>query len=739
MSNSEVFDSIPEDFERREAAEESASYTDGAGAEIVEGVVERIVYENTENGFFVGRLRGKDSEALLTFVGNLMAVSPGETVRLKGRWVENRRFGRQFRADAAEVILPTSVDGIERYLGSGLIPGIGPVYAKRLVDAFKTETLQVIDEHPDRLRRVPGIGRKRAEQIRKAWEEQRSIQSIMIFLQSHGISAALSVRIHKHYGEGAAAIMRANPYQLARDITGIGFLSADRIAREMGIAVDAPARIKAGVLHALNTAGDSGHSYLQIDQLNQQTAALLKLPTDTFPEILQEMTETREIVRDQDAWYLPLLYHAEVGCAAKLKGLLRAPLDHVPIQVEKALTWVEQRVGSALSDEQREAIRVGVQSKVMVITGGPGTGKTTVIKSLLAIMEAKGIAYQLAAPTGRASKRMEEATGKEALTIHRLLEYNAATGSFQRGENNPLMTDMLVVDEASMLDVQLAHALFRALQPGTRLVLVGDVDQLPSVGPGNVLFDIIASGVIPVVRLKTVFRQGAESGIISNAHRINRGEMPEFNDRDFFLIERQDPARVLETIVEVVSRRLPARYGFSPLRDIQVLAPMRRGGAGVESINLALKQAINPDGKGIPHRSFGVGDKVMQTKNNYDLDVYNGDVGEVTLLDEEAGEMEVRFEDERRVLYPLDATDNLAMAYATTVHKAQGSEYPALVLTLLPQHYMMLQRNVLYTAITRGKKLVVIIGSGKAVAMAVHNADIAERNSLLSDRLRNER
>ena len=334
---------------------------------------------------------------------------------------------------------------------------------------------------------------------------------------------------------------------------------------------------------------------------------------------------------------------------------------------------------------------------------------------------------------------MEEATGKEALTIHRLLEYNAATGSFQRGENNPLMTDMLVVDEASMLDVQLAHALFRALQPGTRLVLVGDVDQLPSVGPGNVLFDIIASGVIPVVRLKTVFRQGAESGIISNAHRINRGEMPEFNDRDFFLIDRQDPARVLETIVEVVSRRLPARYGFSPLRDIQVLAPMRRGGAGVESINLALKQAINPDGKGIPHRSFGVGDKVMQTKNNYDLDVYNGDVGEVTLLDEEAGEMEVRFEDERRVLSPLDATDNLAMAYATTVHKAQGSEYPALVLTLLPQHYMMLQRNVLYTAITRGKNLVVIIGSGKAVAMAVHNADIAERNSLLSDRLRNER
>lgn len=718
-------------------SEQSALYAVDGPEEELEGVVEKIVYENTENGFFVGRMRESDMGPLVTFVGNLMAVSPGETVRLKGRWVEDKRFGRQFRAVAAEVVLPTSIAGIERYLGSGLIPGIGPTYAKRLVDAFGVETLKVIGEQPERLRRVPGIGRKRAGQIQKAWNEQRSIQSVMIFLQSHGISTAQAVRIHKQYGDAAAATLRANPYRLARDISGIGFLTADRIARQMGIAADAPARVKAAMLHVLTTAGESGHVFFRGEELRHAASGLLKLPENPFQEILGEMTEAGEIILEKDAWYLPSLYHAERGCSERLKRLLSAPLDHVPIQVENALKWVEKRVNIRLSEEQCEAVRVGVQAKVMVITGGPGTGKTTVIKSLMAIMEAKGVGYLLAAPTGRASKRMEAATGAEARTIHRLLEFSPATGVFQRDEKNPLETDMLVVDEASMLDIELAHALFRALRPGTRLVLVGDVDQLPSVGPGNVLLDIIASGVVPVVRLKTVFRQGAESGIITNAHRINRGEMPVFNDRDFFLIERQEPDKALDTIVEVASRRLPSRFGLHPLRDVQILAPMRKGAAGVENINLALKQAFNPDGKPVPHRGFGVGDKVMQTRNNYELDVFNGDVGIVTVVDSDAGEIEVCFEDDRRVLYSLDTVDNLTTAYCTTVHKAQGSEYPAVVVSFLPQHYMMLQRNVLYTAITRGKKLVVIVGSGKAVAMAVHNSKIAQRNSNLSDRLRN--
>ena len=718
-------------------AESVNAYGGDAPEEDLEGVVDRIVYENTENGFFVGRLRTDEQAPLTTFVGNLMAVSPGETVRLKGRWVEDKRFGRQFRATTAEVVQPTSVEGIEKYLGSGLISGIGPTYAKRLVEAFGVETLRVISDEPARLRRVPGIGAKRAEQIQKAWTEQRAIQSIMLFLQSHGISSGQAVRIYKQYGDAAAATLRKNPYWLARDISGIGFQTADRIARKMGIAADAPARIKAGLQHALDQAGDSGHVFYTGEELRRAASKLLDVPDSAFDDILAEMSTAGELVMERDAWYAPLLYHAECGCADRLKRLLRAPLDHVPIQVENALKWVEKRVGIGLSEEQREAIRVGVHAKVMVITGGPGTGKTTVIKSLLAIMAAKGISCLLAAPTGRASKRMEAATGEEARTIHRLLEFSPVTGAFQRDEKNPLTTDMLVVDETSMLDVQLAHALFRALKPGTRLILVGDVDQLPPVGPGNVLLDIIASGVVPVVRLKTVFRQAAQSGIIANAHRINRGEMPAFNEEDFFLIERADPAKALSTIVEVTSKRLPGRFGLHPLRDIQILAPMRRGQAGGESVNQALKQALNPGGETAPNRTFGVGDKVMQTRNNYELDVYNGDVGVVTLLDKDAGELEVCFDDERRVLYPLEDVDNLTTAYCTTVHKSQGSEYPAVVLSFLPQHYMMLQRNVLYTAITRGKKLVVIVGTAKAVAMAVHNSDIMKRNTNLADRLRN--
>ncbi len=722
-----------DDMHGPSASEQTAMNTSAT----VEGVVDRIVYENPDTGFFVGRLAVDTQTLPVTFVGDLMAISPGETVRLTGHWVEDKKFGRQFRVNACETLLPTSIQGIERYLGSGIIPGIGPKYAKRLVNTFGLETLKVIAEQPERLRSVPGIGRKRAQQIRQAWDSHRNIQSIMLFLQSHDISPKQAVRIYKQYGDSAVAQLRANPYVLARDIAGIGFQGADRIARQLGIAPDAPERMKAGVLHALNTAAAQGHVYLTGTHLKKAAVDLLQIPEAALPEILADMAQCREVILEEGAWFLPAMYGAETGCATHLKRLLRAPLEQVSINIDNALRWVEKRVGLTLSPEQRDAIREGVHAKIMVITGGPGTGKTTVINSLLAILEKKGLSFLLAAPTGRAAKRMEAATGCEATTIHRLLEFSPKTSAFQRNDTNPIKTDLLVLDETSMLDIQLAHALFRALEPGTRLILVGDVDQLPSVGPGNVLLDIIASGVTPMVRLKTVFRQAAQSGIIANAHRINRGEMPLFNEEDFFLIDRAEPQKALETIVEVVSKRLPARFGVHPLRDIQTLAPMRRGQAGVDAINQALKAAINPKGALVPRHTFGLGDKVMQTKNNYELDVYNGDLGIISLIDDDAGELEVCFDDERRVLYPLDAIDNLVPAYCATVHKSQGSEYPAVVLSFLPQHYMMLQRNVLYTAITRGKQLVVIVGTAKAVAMAVHNSRIMERNSRLADRLRN--
>ncbi|MCK5862391.1 MAG: ATP-dependent RecD-like DNA helicase [Candidatus Hydrogenedentes bacterium] len=728
-----------EDFVQADNIQESPAdtYRPAHDSSSIEGVVDRIVYENPENGFFVARLNVSEQEPLVTFVGNLMAISPGETVHLSGSWVEDRKFGQQFRVTACKTVLPNSAAGIEKYLGSGIIPGIGATYAKRLVHAFGVETLKIIDENPERLRGIPGIGKKRASAIRESWSSHRNIQSIMLFLQSHGVSPAQSVRIYKQYGDAAVAQLRANPYVLARDISGIGFLSADRIARELGIAHDAVARLKAGVLHVLDKASSQGHMYYSGDELRDGASVLLGITADRFTDLFANMVVHEELRVEEDCWYLPAMYAAEKGCAASIKRLVRAPLEQVPIQIENALKWVEKRVGLDLSPEQGQAIRVGVNAKMMVITGGPGTGKTTVINSLLSILEKKGLSFLLTAPTGRAVKRMEAATGNDAYTIHRLLEFSPKTGAFQRNENNPIKTDLLVLDEGSMLDTQLAHALFRALEPGTRVILVGDIDQLPSVGPGNVLLDIIASGVVPIVRLQTVFRQAMQSGIITNAHRINRGEMPVFNESDFFLIERSESEKALETIVEVIAKRLPNRFDLHVLRDIQALAPMRRGQAGVENINQALKAAVNSSGTPIPRRLFGVGDKVMQTRNNYELDVYNGDMGIVMLIDEDAAEIEVRFEDEKRVIYSLDETDDLTLAYCATVHKSQGSEYPAVVLSFLPQHYMMLQRNVLYTAITRAKKIVVIVGTSKAVSMAVHNSKIMERNTRLADRLRN--
>ncbi|MBX3180968.1 MAG: ATP-dependent RecD-like DNA helicase [Candidatus Hydrogenedentes bacterium] len=706
----------------------------------LEGVVKRIVFESAETGFVVGRLEVPGEWELVTFVGNLLAVSEGETIRLTGQWVEDKKFGRQLRVETFETVVPTTVAGIEKYLGSGLIEGIGPTYAKRLVEAFGVETLRVIEQEPERLRKVPGIGKKRAAQIRESWASQRAVQSIMIFLQGHGITPAQAVKIYQAYGDGAMAILRNNPYRLAEDIAGISFKGADKIAAELGIAKDSEARLEAGVAHALQQATLGGHLFLPAGELVEEAVALLDIAREQVAAALDRAALAGRIVRDGEACYPPKLHEAETGAADYLKRLISTPSESIEIlNMENALKWVQKKLQIALAPEQQEAIRTGLQSKVMVITGGPGTGKTTVINSLLAILDRKNVSYALAAPTGRAAKRLEEATDREAQTIHRLLEFSPKFGGFTRCETDPLLCDLVVVDEASMIDMQLMFSLVKAIPPFGRLILVGDIDQLPSVGAGNVLMDIIASQTAPVVRLETIFRQSEQSGIVVNAHRINTGEIPIFNTEDFFLIDRPDPARALETIVEIVTERLPKKFNLDPIHDIQVLSPMRRGDTGTVRINEALQAAMNPEGAPIARRDLRQGDKVMQLRNNYELDVYNGDVGVIARADEEAKEVEVAYDGQRRVLYRFDELDDLGLAYAMTVHKSQGSEYPAVVIPMLGQHYMMLQRNVLYTGITRGKRLVVLVGEEKAIAMAVRNSRISRRNTRLAERMRNRR
>ena len=713
-------------------------------SEVLAGLIERVVFHSPETGFCVLRVEARGRREAVTIVGHVPLISAGEFVQASGSWANDRTHGLQFRASFLKATAPTSPAAIEKYLGSRMIRGIGPVYAKKLVAAFGDSVFEVIENNPGRLRRVPGIGAKRAKQIAADWAAQRTIREIMLFLHDHGVGTARAVRIHKLYGADAVRLISQDPYRLARDIRGIGFKSADQIAMRLGIDKTAMMRVRAGISHALAEAMDDGHCGLPVDELVPLAEALLEVPASLVESALAEEIAAGHVVADEvdgrRCLFLAALYEAERDIAARLAALAAAMPPWPPIDTEKAIPWVEQRTRLTLADSQKEAIRVALGARVLVVTGGPGVGKTTLVNSLLRILRAKSVEVALCAPTGRAAKRLADSTGLEAMTIHRLLEADPSAGGFKRDESFPLDCDLLVIDEASMVDVPLMRAVLRALPEKSALLLVGDVDQLPSVGPGQILADIIGSGAVPVVCLTEIFRQSAGSRIIANAHRINRGEMPELDPvegGDFYFVEAADAEDGVRKILALVKERIPKRFGLDPIRDIQVLCPMNRGGLGARSLNLELQQALNPPGELRIERFgqiFGPGDKVMQIENDYDRDVYNGDLGIITGVDAESGQLAADF-DGRTVAYGSGELDELALAYATTIHKSQGSEYNAVVIPLTTQHYPMLQRNLVYTGVTRGKRLVVIVGQKRALAMAVRGGQQRRRWSKLRDRL----
>ena len=717
-----------------------------SAGEVLTGSVERVTFHNPENGFCVLRVKARGHRDLVTTVGHAAIISAGEWITASGEWTNDRNHGLQFRAGFLKATAPSSLDGMERYLGSGMIHGIGPVYAKRLIRLFGKDVFDIIEADPERLREVEGIGPKRAERITSAWAEQKVVREIMVFLHQYGVGTARAVRIFKTYGADAVEVMTENPYRLARDIRGIGFRSADQIAARLGIARTAMARIRAGISYALTEAMGDGHCGLPASELIELAVKLLEVPEglvmDALELELSAETLTADNVGATPCVFLSGLHRAEKAISGHMHRLAGGALPWPAIDADKALPWVEARTGLGLAASQIDAVRLALRSKAMVITGGPGVGKTTIVHSILRILSAKRVRLLLCAPTGRAAKRMSEATGLDARTIHRLLEYAPRALGFQRNEDNPLDCDLLVVDECSMVDVLLMQSLLRAVPDHAAVLLVGDIDQLPSVGPGQVLADIINSGAVPVVRLIEVFRQAAESRIVTNAHCINRGEMPDLatsdDGSDFYFVPARDPEQAVERILTLVRERIPHRFGFDPIHDIQVLCPMNRGGAGTRSLNIELQAVLNPAGEVGVERfgwTYAPGDKVMQIENDYDKDVYNGDIGFVGDVDADEGELTVRF-DGRRVVYGFGELDMLVPAYAATIHKSQGSEYPAVVIPILTQHYVMLQRNLLYTGITRGKRLVVLVGQPRAVAIAVRNVSGRRRWSKLDEWLR---
>ena len=708
----------------------------------IQGQLERITFRSEENHFTIAKLKVKGHKNLVTVLGNLLPVSPGEILRLTGTWDRHPKYGEQFRITSCETVVPATLHGIERYLGSGLIKGIGPVMAKRLVEKFGTDTLEVIENHPHRLSEVEGIGDKRIGMIKAAWQEQKEVRDVMLFLQSHDVSSAYAAKIYRQYGRESIAVVKENPFRLATDIFGVGFRTADTIAAKLGMPKDAPMRAEAGILYVLQQLAGEGHVYYPHDELIDECLKILDIGPAPIAAAISALGKANRIVIEENAVYLIEFHRAEKGVAESLTTIQRAQRRLFMTDRDRAISAVQKELGITLAQNQTRAVRESLDAKILVITGGPGTGKTTIIRAILRLYRSAGMRVLLAAPTGRAAKRMAEATGHEAKTIHRLLEFSPQNnGGFRKNEENPLEADLVVIDETSMVDVVLMYHLLRAVPQEATLILVGDVDQLPSVGAGNVLRDIIDSGQVPCVRLNEIFRQSRESLIIVNAHRINSGELPvtpaeHGGEQDFYFIQQEEPEKVLDSILSLCSEKIPAKFGFDPLNDIQVLTPMHKGVVGAANLNHRLQEVLNPVNGDVilGDRSLRANDKVMQIRNNYDKEVFNGDIGRITAIGSRERQLTVVF-DNREVVYDFGELDELVLAYAVSVHKSQGSEYPVVIFPILTQHYILLQRNLIYTAVTRGRRLVVMVGSPRALAIGVNNSQTQQRFTRLRHRL----
>ncbi len=702
----------------------------------IRGVVERITYQSAENGYSVLRVAVKDYNELVTVVGNLIDVNVGSVLLIEGEWTVNKKYGTQFSAYKWEETVPATAFGIEKYLGSGLIKGVGPKFAKRIVDMFGMDTISVIEDNPEQLSEVEGIGEKRIEMIVKSWEQQKEIKNIMLFLQSHDVSTTFATKIYKKYGNKSIEIVKANPYKLADDIWGIGFKTADNIASKLNFDKNCFIRCRSGILYTLNQLADDGHVYAEKEQLIKKSSELLDIEQNFIVEALEKILNTNDLVLDEEAIYLPSFYMAEIGIAHRLKLLNNSPA-RINTNLKVNISRLQEKIGIEYDEIQAKGIQQAVTAKVMILTGGPGTGKTTTTLGIIRILQIMGMHILLAAPTGRAAKRMTETTGMEAKTIHRLLEFKPS-GGYQRNEKNMLDGDVLIIDESSMIDVILMNSLMKAIPPHMKLILIGDIDQLPSVGAGNVLRDIIDSNQFSVIRLTKIFRQAQSSRIIMNAHKINEGRYPDLSNgknTDFFFIEAEEPEIAANTIVELVKSRLPKYYHISP-SSIQVLSPMQKGMVGASNLNILLQDAINPSDKCLYRagRSFRQNDKVMQIRNNYDKEVFNGDIGFISEIDFDNNKLNVAF-DNRIIEYDITELDELVQAYAITIHKSQGSEYPVVVMPVMMTHFIMLQRNLIYTGITRAKKVLVIVGTKKAVSYSVRNVTVTKRNTKLKERL----
>ena len=708
--------------------------------ESLRGVVERITYANEETGYSVIKIKSKGYMDLVTVVGSMATVNVGSVITIKGFWSSNPKYGRQFDAKEWEEALPASIYGIEKYLGSGLIKGIGPVYAKKIVNQFKERTLDIIEEEPHRIIEVPGIGKKRVEMIKKAWQDQKEIKNIMLFLQSYGVSTSFGSRIYKVYGNKSIDIVKENPYQLADDIYGIGFKTADGIASKLGTPKDSFKRCRAGIFYTLSQLSEEGHCYATTEQLITKSVEILEVEESKIIMSMDYLVEQKEIIKEEpDKIYLPPFYFSENGVARRLKQIMQADAKKQVKKSDEVIALLEKNEHMTYDEIQRAAISLAEKSKVMVLTGGPGTGKTTTTHGIIQLFKESGMEVLLTAPTGRAAKRMSEATGMEAKTIHRLLECKPPEG-YKKNEDNPLEGDVLIIDEASMIDIILMYNLLKAIPDHMILIIVGDIDQLPSVGAGNVLRDMIDSGAIPTIKLERIFRQAMGSKIITNAHKINNGENPDLKggrESNFFFIEEEDNEGVLRTIETLCIKRLPNYYKVNPIKDIQILTPMQRSETGAANLNSVLQAALNPCEIHLKRGAteYRLYDKVMQVRNNYDKEVFNGDVGFISAINTEERTLKVRFDD-REIEYEALELDELVLAYATTIHKAQGSEYPIVIIPITFSHYVMLQRNLLYTGITRAKKVVVLVGNRNAIYRAVKNNDVKNRNTCLRERLR---